>query len=262
MLFKIKIKMIKKIKNGIAKYGYFGILKKIILYPYTFYLYKKNTKFLSLKNNKDRFTEIYKSNYWDNDESVSGPGSTIKNTEKLRSELPSLLKKFNISTILDAPCGDFNWMKLFLRNNKLIKYTGGDIVVEIIKKNNQLYKNNAVTFVKLDITNDILPECDLMICRDCLIHFSYNDINKFLINFNKSKIKYLLTTNFHFNKKNYQENKDILTGDYRLINLQTKPFNFPNPLSGIKEYDYGEMGSVHMDLYDKSQISLIKIFKK
>ena len=50
--------MIKKIKNGIAKYGSFETLKKIIFYPYNFYLYKKKRNFLNLKNAKDRFTEI------------------------------------------------------------------------------------------------------------------------------------------------------------------------------------------------------------
>ena len=250
--------MIKKITNNITKYGYFETLKKIIFYPYNFYLYKKKRNFLNLKNAKDRFTEIYKTNYWNNEESVSGPGSTIEITENLRSKLPIVLKKYNINTILDAPCGDFNWMKLFLADNKLTKYIGGDIVPEIIKKNNQLYKNNAVTFVELDIIKESLPECDLMICRDCLIHFSYKDISNFLKNFCNSPIKYLLVTNFRFKNNSHSSNRDIITGDHRVIDLMAKPFNFPSPLFSIKEKDEQNLGSVHMELFDKSQLSSIK----
>lgn len=255
--------MFSKLNKNITQHGLIETLKKIITYPFQLYLnqkrQKKKNKFLVLKNNIDRFTEIYKLNYWNNSESVSGSGSTLNSTKKLRSELPTLLKKFQISTVLDAPCGDFNWMNVFLKNNELKKYIGGDIVKEIIKANNELYIDESKTFIEIDLTKDILPECDLMICRDCLIHFSYEDIYNFLKNFNRSSIKYLLTTNYHPNKKIYYENRDIISGDDRLINLMSTPFNFPNSLYSIKEYDLKNFGSIHMDLFSKSQISLLKI---
>ena len=41
--------------------------------------------------------------------SKSGPGSDLSNTRKLE-ELPKIIKKYNINSIFDAPCGIF-WIK-------------------------------------------------------------------------------------------------------------------------------------------------------
>ena len=56
------------------------------------------------------FTKYYEDQLWGSEESVSGCGSTIANTEELRTTLPQLLADLNVSTLLDVPCGDFNWM--------------------------------------------------------------------------------------------------------------------------------------------------------
>jgi hypothetical protein len=72
-----------------------------------------------------KFTDIYHKNIWENEESVSGPGSTLEYT--VRDALPTVLDTYSIKTIFDAPCGDFNWMKYVVKGTN-IKYTGGDIV--------------------------------------------------------------------------------------------------------------------------------------
>jgi hypothetical protein len=46
---------------------------------------------LSLLTPQERFTEIYKSNYWGSDESVSGYGSTLEGTASLRAKLPEII---------------------------------------------------------------------------------------------------------------------------------------------------------------------------
>ena len=71
---------------------------------------------------------------------------------------------------------------------------------------------------KLDITKDKLPRSDLMICRDLLFHLSYNDIFLFFENFLSSDINYILI-NSHSNNNNIFENKDIITGDFRLLDI-------------------------------------------
>ena len=48
---------------------------------------------------------------WESNESRSGIGSEIKNTkEVLRAINQMSLKQYNIKSIIDIPCGDFNWM--------------------------------------------------------------------------------------------------------------------------------------------------------
>ena len=54
----------------------------------------------------------------------------------------------------------------------------------------------------------------------------YNDIDKFLKNIQQTNYKYLLTTT-HIVQPGFQ-NKDIISGDFRMINLFDYPFSFKN----------------------------------
>jgi hypothetical protein len=162
-------------------------------------------------------------------ESASGGGSTIQATEKIRKEIPVLFEQLGIRSMVDAPCGDFNWMRK--ASLPLDMYYGCDIVSELIEKNKNKYGNEKRQFLNLDITKDELPTADLILCRDCLVHFSYGNIFAAINNFKKSGSKYLLTTTFPAE----QRNKDIITGDWRPINLCKAPFHFPNPKILIDE---------------------------
>lgn len=57
------------------------------------------------------FSEIHLTNAWGHAETVSGPGSSLENTATLRRALPSLVTRYGLKRVVDAPCGDFNWMK-------------------------------------------------------------------------------------------------------------------------------------------------------
>ena len=177
------------------------------------------------------FTEIYEKNMWTDKESRSGTGSSLKKTKSLRKVLPELFKDYSINSILDIPCGDFNWMREV--NLKSISYIGADIVEEINQNNIKKYSAENKKFVKMDILKDNLPKVDLILCRDLFIHFSYEDIFKAVTNIKKSGSKFLLTTSFMAEKKN----KNCSTGGWHPINLLIKPFSFPNPLKMIDEED-------------------------
>jgi hypothetical protein len=171
------------------------------------------------------FTEIYENNKWSSSESRSGNGSELKNTITLRNELPFLFKKYNISSILDIPCGDFNWMKEV--NLSDIDYTGADIVPSIIEQNKQKYPYN---FQVLDLTKDSLPKVDLIFVRDCLGHLSNENVFKALDNIQLSGSKYLISTSF----TKWDFNADIDDGGWRCINLMIPPFNL-KPIYLINE---------------------------
>ena len=178
-----------------------------------------------LKNKKDfkkKFTLIYKYNYWSSKSSKSGDGSSLENTKDIITNLEKIIKNYDIQKILDVPCGDFYWMKNFLKD-KNMKYQGGDIVEELIKELNKKYRSSNKNFFNIDITSDNLPSADLLLCRDCFIHFSNEDILKTLKNFSRSNINYFLIT--HMINETSIENKDIFTGEYRFIDLFSKPFN-------------------------------------
>ena len=175
------------------------------------------------------FTSLYRSNYWGSAESVSGGGSSLAETEAIRTTLPMLFREYNIRSILDVPCGDFNWMSSIDLSD--IRYLGGDIVAEIIEKNSRVHNQRNLNFFQTDIINDALPMCDLIMCRDCLVHLPLADVRKALHNFIRSRSKFLLTTTFHARS----ENSDIAPGKWRPINLQAAPFCFPPPLVMINE---------------------------
>tara|TARA_B100001175_G_C19503364_1_gene639473 strand:+ start:399 stop:1085 length:687 start_codon:yes stop_codon:yes gene_type:complete len=199
-------------------------LQKIINYPLKIYT---KSKILQKKKLSDRFNYIYRENYWGDLESVSGPGSSLKNSRKITKTLKNIVRKYKIESIVDAPCGDCNWIKETFNNSNL-KYLGIDIVPDLIKKNKSRFKNHKnINFKILDITNSKLPKSDLIICRDFLFHLSFKDGKKFLKNLFKSEFKYLLTSSHSNGIGNDFENlKDIRSGDFRRINIFQKPYNF------------------------------------
>ncbi|MCS6899972.1 MAG: class I SAM-dependent methyltransferase [Myxococcales bacterium] len=197
------------------------------------------------------FTQIYHENHWGSTVSVSGPGSTLEQTAALREALPLLFSTYKIKRLLDVPCGDFHWMQHTDRS-ALDTYHGGDIVEPLIKENQARFQGEKTTFSRLDLLQDPLPDADLLLCRDCLVHLSYRDIAAAISNIRRSRIRYLLTTTF-----NRHENRDIVTGAWRPINLQAPPFSFPDPLLLINERcsdNDGEYGDKYAALWSVAQI--------
>jgi glycosyltransferase involved in cell wall biosynthesis len=187
----------------------------------------------SVQAHQDTFTRIYQNNQWGNSESRCGPGSTVSDAANLRQHLPALFEQFNITSVLDAPCGDFNWMRLVVEATA-IRYVGADVVADIVSSNRR-FESDRVTFVSLDITTDTLPKADLMICRDCLFHLSYEATRAFLENFVRADISYLLTTT-HKNPNRFV-NRDIATGGFRPMDLFSSPYNLdPQPLMRIDDW--------------------------
>lgn len=213
----------KKFLRVCKRDGFLKTVSRIIFYPL-----KKISRIIFERKtfNKPRasvFKDIYTSNYWGNNESVSGSGSTLEYTENTRKNLIDIVNNYNIESIVDLCCGDFNWMSEVIDATN-VDYTGIDIVPDLIQKNNDKYANDKTFFKVGDACEDKIAECDLLILRDCLFHFSYSDTNKVLQNLKKTNYKYLLTTTYHHGNPNI--NQDIQTGDFRFIDLSLQPYNF------------------------------------
>lgn len=194
--------------------------------PLLYVLYKYYMKF---RTPEAIFTDIYERKGWNGKDSVSGPGSDISQTRILIEELPNLFNDFGICKVLDIPCGDFYWMNKVNLNG--IDYIGADIVKTLIEGNRKQYSDFGFQFINLNLINDNLPKVDLVLCRDCLVHFSFSDIFLSFANICSSESKFILTTTF----PNTKENKDILTGQWRPLNLEIAPFYLPQPLRIINE---------------------------
>lgn len=176
---------------------------------------EKNTR-------KKIFTTIYQTNHWGSAESYSGPGSEMRQTEELRHALPKFFKKYNIKSMLDIPCGDFNWMK-HTDINYLDYYIGADIVKELFQRNSMVNDNKKVSFLMLDVVTDPLPTADLVFTRDCFVHLSNSEVLSAIKNIIKSNSKYFLSTTY----PDHDNNADTSMGKWRPINLTKHPFNLP-----------------------------------
>lgn len=185
------------------------------------------------------FADIYRKKLWGDRESVSGTGSKQLQTEKVVAFIPEVIRQYNIQSMLDIPCGDFNWMKNVNLGN--VKYIGADIIEEMILDNRRSYETPTRTFIRADVIVDVLPKTDLILCRDCLVHFSNEHLIQAIKNLKRSGATYLLTTTFP-----EHVNKDIVTGNWRGVNLQKPPFSFPEPLILFNE-GYHQVSSGNAD---------------
>jgi len=159
---------------------------------------------------------------------LSGRGSDSIETKIICRELPGILSSIKARVILDVPCGDFNWMKDI--NLPVEEYIGADIVAELIDNNERRYGRPGRRFFRADIVSASLPKADLILVRDALVHLSNKDVLRAIANLKSSGSIYLLTTTFVRHGES-----DIVTGQWRPINLEEKPFNFPKPLALFNE---------------------------
>ena len=177
-----------------------------------------------------RFERIHETNLWGADTSVSGVGSELDATAAVRERLPSLLRELGVRSMLDAPCGDHRWMAHL--DLDLDRYVGIDIVPSIIEALQQRYRDDVHrSFLLSDITRDPLPHCDLILSRDCLVHFSFKTLRRAVRNLKASGAVWLLTTTF----PELQRNEDIEDADWRPLNFEIAPIDWPAPREIINE---------------------------
>ena len=169
------------------------------------------------------FTLIYAQNLWGVAESRSGAGSTLSETEALRTNLPALLRQLEVRSLLDLPCGDFHWMsRLDLTG---IDYLGADIVAELVAQNQTEHGAPGRSFTRLDLLQDELPRRDAVLCRDCLVHLPNALVLQALRRIKASGATWLLATTFPAQAGN----PDIPLRLWRPVNLQAAPFHLPPP---------------------------------
>jgi hypothetical protein len=181
---------------------------------------------------RQRFERIYETNLWSDPETRSGVGSSLDSTRVVRAMLPAALRELETRVLLDAPCGDFTWMEHVDLGE--IEYIGGDIVPTIVSENQGRFASASRKFMNLDLTRDALPDADVLLCRDCMVHLSYANIGAVLANVARSRIRFVLMTSF----PERGDNRDVDDGDWRPLDFGGPPFGFPTPrLTIVEECD-------------------------
>lgn len=176
-----------------------------------------------------RFTGVYRSAAWGSSESLSGPGSE-RNSGSVRQALIALsqiVEKYEVRSVADIPCGDFNWMPEFLEKHPSVAYAGYDIVGGLVSQNRKSHP--SVKFYVLDITEQVPPRADLIFSKDLVNHLLDRDVWKALANMIRSGATYLMITSNSVSTPNEDLPRNV-GGMSRLLNLRTEPFSFPTPI--------------------------------
>ena len=179
---------------------------------------------------EQRFRRIHDTNLWGAPASASGLGSQLDATAALRAELPGLLRRLRVISLLDAPCGDAGWIN---RADLGVHYVGVDIVPTLIAtlRARALTGEIGGEYHVADLTCDALPRCSAILCRDALVHLSFANIARAIANFRQSGAAWLITTTF----PDWQVNRDCEDGDWRALNFQRAPFRWAAPLELLNE---------------------------
>lgn len=174
---------------------------------------------------RDIFEHIYASDAWrGGQETRSGVGSLRHLTKGLRLDLPVLLKQLEIGSILDAGCGDVNWLPLMPG----IDYTGVDVVPDAIEEAQR--RHPTWRFQVADIVEDDLPWADAILARDVLQHLARQEVLWALQNFTRTGAEWLLATTFPESDENDAGGH---TGGYTEWDLERPPFELGPPETGV-----------------------------
>jgi hypothetical protein len=182
------------------------------------------------RRRRSTFTHYYEVNWWKDGESRSGPGSR-RDSPAVAHCLPilsSIVEKYEIRSMADIPCGDFNWIGAFLEARSELDYSGFDIVEELIERNRLNHADRK--FDLLDIVATVPPKVDLIFCKDLINHLENHEIFKAVANMRLSGSTYCLVTN-NFGYKNTRLWRTSRShSSSRHVDLTTVPYRYPPPL--------------------------------
>jgi hypothetical protein len=195
--------------------------------------------------------------------SLSGPGSNAEETLGVRTALPALLALTSVRTLLDVPCGDFNYMRAVLSAPMTppgIEYIGMDIVSTLVGRLQATFgtahrqevrtapssnlstagshsnKRHRISFQRFDLAQEFLWPADLVVVRDILFHFELGRAVSVLRRVGLSGCRFALITYFprvdnRFAARKYHPGRGF--GSYASWNLEAAPFALPPPLLAI-----------------------------
>lgn len=159
---------------------------------------------------------------------VSGTGSTVKATRRLREWLSAFLAVQNrrglVKKVVDCPCGDGGWMSQ-VEFPPGLTYVGLDLVPEVVdlaRENNQDHRHRG--FEILDLVTQVPPTGDLFICRDLFQHLTLGEVLQALDNIWKSQPVMVGLTHWAHS----HPNQDLIPRKdgwgFRPLNLAQAPF--------------------------------------
>ena len=113
----------------------------------------------------------------------------------------------------------------------VLEYIGVEVVPELAAELARRYARPGRRFLQADITSDELPQADFVLCREVLVHFPDEDVERALAAFRRTGARWLLATTFTAR----ETNEPIELGAWRTLNLEAPPFSLPQPERMLKD---------------------------
>jgi hypothetical protein len=194
------------------------------------------------------------SNFYDLSRNRGGKTSPIDYFAKAE-KLLKLFKQYGITSMFDAGCRHRDWICSLDFKKENIKYIGGDIAPSMVEYCRQNFTDYE--FLEHDCTTDSLPEVDLILSSDVMIHLNNQDKLKFLNNFVNSNSKYLLMTDDQINEENTELEFLEHGFPFAKINWALAPWNFPKSIDYIND----DFNDARLKLWSRDQVeqAVIKI---
>ena len=204
----------------------------------------------------ERYSAAAMATRWEEflDTSASGPGSTLRATVAIREQLPGLLKSLGVLSLLDVPCGDQHWIHKAGLN---VRYVGGDVDLALIGRNRDRFPENV--YLCLDVTRDWLPQSDAILCRDLLVHLTFDQIRAAMQNILASGAKWLLATHFP-GRVNVEIGPGTWEEAWRPLDLTAEPIGLPAPRYVINErctWGHGAFADKSLGVWDLDEVSTV-----
>ncbi len=153
----------------------------------------------------------------------SGRGSTPDYTRHFRTFLEAFLLGHDVRSVLDYGCGDWQWARLVDWGGA--DYLGVDIVPSLVSTLRSAHQRPGVRFEVVDPEKWIMPQVDLVICKDVLQHLSNQEALSLVRRFEASA-RWVLYCN-DVPRPTDPVNEDTVRGGFRRIDLSKPPFLVP-----------------------------------
>lgn len=186
---------------------------------------------------KANFSRIYAREEWDA-EALSGLGSREETTREFRSFLEEFLQQQKITSVVDAGCG--HWPSGYQRfmHWQNVHYTGVDVVPYVVQENAKYFEDASVLssqglqtakFICGDVS-DTLPEADLLLVKDVLMHLPNRAVHDFLaksVNAESPRYRAVMLVQNAIPPVAIREMVDIQPGQLLPFDITFPPFKAP-----------------------------------
>src|SRR5579871_2551816 len=176
---------------------------------------------------QEKFEYIYRNRIWGDAEFDSGEGSADVNAASYVSAISRYMLDNNIRSVVDIGCGDFRVGRKIIESVPSLKYMGIDIAEPLIARNQSSFGSANISFLQLDVVEQVPPKADVYLVREVLQHLSNADVARALKNISGNVIVTEVLPH-NYESAEFVPNIDIASGHMTRVEgssglLLTKP---------------------------------------